>query len=194
MDQVNDILGALGPHSGPLIWNLVLYGMFVLNLILLFVEGSTFGTNLVMAVLLFIFIDKTYAFGHMFSGDKWTDPETCHTKVFFGTYLIRVAMFAGPFSIAGSTEKGAARALAIVTGLAGIVYMFGRWFTEQREFEATSVTCMADSTDPTVMVQTLGLGLVLAKIALRDRFRLGAIDRHIPIPVSRELAAHELEE
>lgn len=193
MDAFGEMLGSLGPNSGPLIWNLVLYSMFFLNLILLFVEGSSFGTNITMVVLMLIFIDKTYAFGHMFNGDRGFDPETCHGEVFFGTYLARVAMFAGPFSIAGSTEKGSARGMGILTGLVGMVYMFGRWFTEQRQSKVSGVTCMVDPIETDVMLQTIGMVLILAQIALRDRFRLGTIDRDIPVTETGELAAHELE-
>lgn len=188
MEDIKEIINALGPSSGGMAWSLALYWMFLINLVILFVDGSAFGTNISIAVLLCVFIDKTFAFGYMFNSSEM-DPEYCHTKIFIGTYLIRVAMFAGPFAVAGSTEKGKVRAIAILAGLSGIGYMFIRWFYDQRKVDAIDVTCY----NTEMLIQTAGMGLVLAKIALRDRLPLGAIHRHIPITVPRELATHEIE-
>ncbi len=189
MAEFKEIISALGPNAGGLVWSLALYALFFLNLLLLLIEGSSFGTNIGIAVLLSIFIDKTFAFGHMFNPND-IDPHVCHAEIFFGTYLIRVVMFAGPFAVAGSTTNGKARALAIFSGVGGIAYMFGRWFLEQRESEVSGVTCMVD-TD--VMLQTAGILLVVARITLRDRFRLGTVDRHIPVTVAGEPSPNEIE-
>ena len=64
-----------------------------------------------------------------------------------------------------------------------------RWFFEQRESEATGVTCM----NTEVMLQTTGMLLVLARITLRNRFRLGMIHRNVPVTVGGEIATHEVE-
>ena len=189
MAEFKEIISALGPYEGGLGWSIALYTLFFFNLILLLIEGSSFGTNIGIVVLLALFIDKTFAFGHMFN-PSGMDPRLCHSEVFFGTYLARVAMFAGPFAIAGATKNGKARAVAILAGLGGMTYMFGRWFLEQRESNVTSVTCMVDAK---VMVQTVGMLLVLARITLRDRFRLGTVDRHIPVTITGELAPDEIE-
>jgi hypothetical protein len=141
--------------------------------------------------LVCIFIDKTFAFGYMFNpknGLYDNDPRTCHAKVFIGTYLIRTAMFAGPFAVAGSTNKGKVRAVGILAGLSAIVYMLGRWFFEQRTYKASSITC--EATD--IVIQNAGMILILAKIVLRDRLTLGTIHRHIPVAVTREAAPHDI--
>jgi hypothetical protein len=193
MEDVKTIVNSLGPGSGrQLLFDIALYWMFLVSIGIMFLDDSSFGTNVSMAVLLCIFIDKTFAFGYMFNPDNgWVDndPETCHAKVFVGTYLIRVVMFAGPFAVAGSTTSGKVRAAAILAGLSAVVYMAARWFFEQREFNASRVTCF--NTD--MVIQNAGMLLVLAKITLRDRLRLGSIYRHIPVTITRNFAAHDVE-
>jgi hypothetical protein len=192
MEDVKTIINSLGPGTGQqLIWDIALYWLFLINFLILFLDGTAFGTNITMAVLIFIFIDKTFAFGYMFNpknGLYDNDPQTCHAKVFIGTYLIRTAMFAGPFAVAGSTTKGKVRAVGILAGLSAIVYMLGRWFFEQRNFKASSITC--ENTD--IVIQSVGMILILAKIALRDRLTLGAVHRHIPVTIALDAAPHDV--
>jgi hypothetical protein len=192
MEDVRTIINSLGPGTGQqLFWDIALYWLFFINFILLFIDGTSFGTNITMAVLVCIFIDKTFAFGYMFNpknGLYDNDPQTCHAKVFVGTYLIRVAMFAGPFAVAGATNKGKVRAVGILAGLSAVVYMLGRWYFEQRDFKASTITC--ENTD--VVIQSVGMILVLAKIALRERLPLGTIHRHIPVTIARDAGAHDI--
>jgi hypothetical protein len=192
MEDLRTIINSLGPGTGQqLIWDIALYWMFLINFLILFMDGTSFGTNITMAVLVFIFIDKTFAFGYMFNpknGLYDNDPQTCHAKVFVGTYLIRTAMFAGPFAVAGSTTKGKVRAVGILAGLSAIVYMLGRWFFEQRDFNASTITC--ENTD--IVIQSVGMILILAKIALRDRLALGTVHRHIPVAVARDATARDI--
>lgn len=193
MEDVRTIINSIGPGTGQqLLFDLALYWMFLINLIVLLIGGTAFSTNIGIAVLLCIFIDKTFAFGYMFNPDNGlydNDPETCHAKVFVGTYLIRVIMFAGPFSIAGTTTEGKVRAASILAGISAVIYMLGRWFFEQRDFKADQITCL--NTD--VVIQSAGVVLVLAKIVLRERLHLGTIYRHIPVTVARDFAAHGVE-
>jgi drug/metabolite transporter (DMT)-like permease len=144
-----------------------------------------------IAVLISIFIDKTYAFGYILKPTDMT-PEYCHAKIFIGTYLLRVVIFVAPLTIAGSTDEGKVRAGAILAGIGGAIYSFIRWFMDQREVSGTRITCM-NPAETAMMLQSLGIMLVLAKIALRDRFLLGTIHRHVPVAVPLELAAHEVE-
>jgi hypothetical protein len=163
----------------------------LINIVMLLMEGSAFGTNVAIAVLIAVFVDKTFAFGYMFNPDNgiFDDPKTCHAKVFVGTYLIRVIMFAGPFAVACSTTSGKTRGIAILSGLSAMVYMFARWYFEQRDFTSERITC--ENTD--WMIQSAGLILILAKLVLRNRLLLGTVNRHIPITVTRDLAAHDVE-
>jgi hypothetical protein len=189
MDEFREIISALGPYEGGLGWSIALYVLFFLNVILLIMEGSSFATNITIVVLLALFIDKTFAFGYMFNPSDM-DPRLCHSEVFFGTYIARVIMFAGPFAIAGSTRNGRTRFVAIVAGIGGMTYMFARWWYEQRNSDVSGVTCMVDTG---IMMQHAGLLLVLARITLRDRFGFGLVNGHIPVTVLGELAPDDVE-
>ncbi len=171
-------------------WDLALYWLFLINIVVLLLlpDGSTMGTMLSIAVLISIVIDKTYAFGYMIDPGPYS-PETCHAKIFIGTYLIRAIMFVAPLTIAGSTDEPKVRAAGVVAGISGAVYMFIRWFLQQRDVEAPDIVCL--NTD--VIVQSTGMLLVLARIVLRDRLRPGSVYRRIPVVVFGDLAAHDLE-
>ncbi len=190
MEELRAIFDSIGPSSDTLYWDITLYVLFLLNTItlLLLPDGSTMGTLLSMIVLISLFIDKTYAFGYMIDTGPYT-PETCHAKVFIGTYLIRAIIFAAPLTIAASTDEGRVRGAAIVAGIGGVIYMFLRWFMEQRDFNAPDIVCF--NTD--VVIQSAGLVLVLARIALRDRLRLGRVYRHVPVTVPGHLAPDDVE-
>jgi len=188
MDQIKAIFDALGPSNKYLIWDISLYVLFLLNVVVLMTlpDGSTLGTLLSIIVLIFIFIDKTFAFGHIL---KAPDPEYCHAKIFIGTYLIRATIFIAPLTIAGGTHEGKVRTAGIVAGMGGAIYMFMRWFTDQRDVDTTIITCF--NTD--VMMQNAGTLLVLARVVLRDRLLLGTVHRRIPSRVFGNSAAHEVE-
>jgi hypothetical protein len=187
METLKEMVNALGP-TDQLQWDIALYMLFFFNIVLLMLlpDGSTLGTFLGIVVLSSVVIDKTYAFGYIV---KAPDPKYCHAKIFIGTYLIRAAMFVAPLTIAGSTHEGKVRTMGIIAGAWGGVYMFGRWFFEQRDISSTRITCM--NTD--VMIQSAGLFLLLARLALRDRLSLGMVHRNIPAAVLGDLPAHEVE-
>jgi hypothetical protein len=79
--------------------------------------------------------------------------------------------------------------MGIIAGIWGGVYMFGRWFFDQRDVDATRITCL--NTD--VMIQSTGMILVLARLVLRDRLLLGTVHRHIPAAILGDLPTHEVE-
>ena len=168
------------------LWDFALYGLFLLNIILLITvpSESSFGTMLGILILISIVIDKTYAFGYLM---KSPYPKECHAKIFIGTYLIRAIMFVAPLTIAGSTDSGKARGMGIIAGLAGAAYMFGRWFMEQRNVVSSTITCQ----NPEVAIAGAQALLLLGYWVARRSVRL--VNGHIPIPIARELAAHEVE-
>ena len=135
-------------------------------------------------VLISIVIDKTYAFGYLM---KSPYPKACHAKIFIGTYLIRAIMFVAPLTIAGSTDSGKARGMGIIAGLAGGAYMFGRWFMDQRGVTSSTITCQ----NPEVVGAGAQALLLLGYWVARRSARL--VNGHVPIPIARELAAHEVE-
>lgn len=190
VEELRTILSSVGPSNDTLAWDLALYALFFFNLLTLLMlpDGSTTGTILSIFVLISIFIDKTFAFGYLIDSGPYT-PETCHAKIFVGTYLIRALMFAAPLTVAASTDNSKVRTLGIIAGIGGGVYMFTRWFFDQRDIEAPDITCF----NTTVMAQNLGMILVLARVVLRRRLRLGIVDRYVPVAVAGDLAAHDVE-
>ncbi len=171
MENVQEIINALGP-SDQLHWDIILYVLFFLNLVLLIMlpDGATLHTMLTILVLLAVFIDKTYAFGHFMNSGRYT-PETCHAKIFIGTYIIRAAMFVVPLIIAGSTDEDKVRALGILLGLIAIGYILGRWYIDQREVDTPEITCMNTG----VVAQHAGMILTLAYATLRRKRWLTAV-------------------
>jgi hypothetical protein len=192
MEEVKAIINSVG-LTDLWYWDITLYALFFVNIIILVIlpDGSTMGTMLSILVLICIFIDKTYAFGFILKPTDMT-PEYCHSRIFIGTYLVRVVIFIAPLTIAGSTDEGKIRAGAIVAGIGGAVYSFLRWFMEQREVSTTRITCM-NPAETEMVLQSLGIVLILAKVALRDRFLPGTIHRSVPVAVPLELAPHEVE-
>jgi hypothetical protein len=187
METLKEMVNALGP-TDQLQWDVALYTLFFFNIVLLALlpDGSTMGTLLSIVVLISVVIDKTYAFGYIL---KSPNPEYCHAKIFIGTYLIRAAMFVAPLTIAGSTHEGKVRTMGIVAGVWGGVYMFGRWFFDQRDISSTQITCM--NTD--ITIQSAGMILMLARLVLRNRLCLGTVHRDIPAAILGDLPAHEVE-
>jgi hypothetical protein len=191
MDQFKEMLNALW-LTDEIHWDLALYGLFLLNLILLIMqtEGSALATFLLIVVLVSLIIDKTRAFGYMIEFDmtRYT-REQFHEQIFIGTYLIRVAMFAIPLSIAGMTKNSKSRGPAVVAGISGGAYMFTRWFFEQRETPGTDIG--VGYVPVVMMVQHIGLLLILARITLRNKLR--NVYRDIPVTVAGDFAAHDVE-
>lgn len=175
MENVQEIINALGP-SDQLHWDIALYALFFLNILLLLLlpDGATLHTMLVILVLLAVFIDKTYAFGHFMNSGRYT-PETCHAKIFIGTYIIRAAMFIAPLIIAGSTEEGKVRALGILLGLIAIGYILGRWYIDQREVDTPEVTCMNTG----AVAQNASMVITLAYATLRRKRSLTVVAHYL---------------
>ncbi|HVO69130.1 MAG TPA: hypothetical protein VMT24_03730 [Aggregatilineaceae bacterium] len=187
METLKEMVNALGP-SDQLQWDIALYTLFFLNIVLLLLlpDGSTLGTLLSIVVLISVVIDKTYAFGYIL---KSSNPQYCHAKIFIGTYLIRAAMFVAPLTIAGSTRDDKVRAMGIVAGIGGAIYMFARWFLDQRDISSSQITCM--NTD--ITIQSAGMILVLARLVLRHRLSLGTVHWDIPAAILGDLPTHEIE-
>jgi len=190
MEELRAILESVGPSSNTLGWDIALYALFLLNVVILLLlpDGSTMGTGLSIAVILCLFIDKTYAFGHLLDSGPYS-PEYCHAKIFVCTYLIRAVVFAAPLTIAASTDKDSVRTMGIIAGIGGAVYMFLRWFSDQRDVAAPNITCFNSE----MMVHSASMVLVLGRVALRNRLGSLTIYRDVPGAVLGDLAAHEVE-
>ncbi|MBP8974820.1 MAG: hypothetical protein KBH93_13200 [Anaerolineae bacterium] len=190
MEELRAILESVGPSNDTLGWDITLYVLFLLNVVILLLlpDGSTLGTVLSVGVILCLFMDKTYAFGHLLDSGPYS-PEYCHAKIFVGTYLIRAVIFAAPLTVAASTDKGSVRTLGIIAGIGGAAYMFLRWYSDQREVSAPNITCF----DSEAMVRSASMVLVLGRVALRNRLGSLTIYRDVPGAVLGDLAAHEVE-
>jgi hypothetical protein len=172
-------------------WDLALYWIFLLNVGLLLMSGSSaLSTLLIVTVIISTVIDKTHAFGYMIKSSY--DPIQFHEEIFIGTYLIRVAMFAAPLSIAGMTKNPKARGLGILAGISGGVYAFWRWYVEQSKVSTKDIGLGA-YWNADIMLQSVGMVIVFARIALRRKLLVGTIHRDIPVTVPRDFAAHDVE-
>lgn len=187
--ELREIVNALGP-TDKLIWDIALYAIFLFNILILLLlpDGASLHTAMCIGVLMCAVIDKTYAFGYFFDSTRYT-PQTCHAKIFIGTYLIRAAMFILPAIIAGSTQSGKVRGVAILTAVGGAAYTLARWYLDQREVENPEITCMVYGQ----IAQSALLVLPLAALTLRRRLGLRGIDRDVPLTVTWEPGAHQVE-
>jgi len=171
-------------------WDIALYVLFLLNLAALFTlpDGATLQTFLSIVVLISIVIDKVYAFGYIIDPGPYS-PQVCHSKIFIGTYIIRAIMFAAPLAIAGLTDEPKVRLFGLLAGIGGAIYMFMRWYLEQRDVKAPDIICLNTG----VLWQSAGAALLLARIALGRRLRLGTVHRHVPLAILGELAGDKVE-
>ncbi len=190
MEELRAILNSIGPSDATLAWDIALYALFLINVIILLLlpDGSSLGTVLVITVIVCLFIDKTFAFGHIFDSGPYT-PEYCHGKIFVGTYLIRAVIFAAPLTVAATIEKENVRFLGVVAGIGGAVYMFARWYADQRDVDAPNITCFNSE----IMVHSASTLLVLGRVALRKRLGSLTVYRDVPGAVPGDLAAHKVE-
>ncbi len=188
MDNMGEIFNSLGPNSGDMLWNIALYVLFFLNIILLLIvpDGDSMHTMLIIFILMGIIIDKAFAFGYLLDAPN---PIKCHTEDFLGTYLIRAYMFIGPWIVAGATSEGKVRGLGILVGLGGLAYSVARWFLEQREAGDGNITCFITGL---WAAQALLPFLPLAYAVLRRKLAL-FVDGHVPVTIVGELAAYEIE-
>ncbi len=189
MDELREIISALW-LTDELHWDVALYLIFAFNLVLLLMQpdGSPLPVGLCIIVLVAAVIDKTKAFGYMLEVNPYRfTREQCHEQVFIGTYLIRVIMFAAPLSVAGMTKNPNSRWIGIVAGILGGVYMFVRWYMEQRNVPISDLFCAYFFSG--FAFQQVGLALAAARLALGDRWLLGRIHRHAPFLITRDLPA-----
>lgn len=125
-----DILFLLGPSSGELIWNILLYILFVLAIIMLFAmpDKNLLPTLLVATVLLSIVVSKLNISISPTSAAIFPPRD-------FIQFTLNAVIFIFPLLVAGmvrAKKKGQIVAPAILSGLLGGVYFFGFWFFIQR--------------------------------------------------------------
>lgn len=121
MEQVNlqEILRQLAPRPFPdLIYDIFLYIMFVLNLVLMFMQSDKENITTIMAGLAaaLCVIAKLSVF----------DPKE------FGSLIVNAGVLVLPLLVFGITRTKKSRPLGIISGVLGGVYFFLYWFISQR--------------------------------------------------------------
>ena len=122
-----EILALLGPQTGNMLWNILLYFIFGLGLLTLFsIPDKNMTASLLMgAVVMASVIAKL----------STSASPPILPKREFGMFLINVLMFVFPLLTAGiirAKKKSRPVTLAIITAVFGGMYFFFFWFVEQR--------------------------------------------------------------
>jgi len=127
--NVQEIIVLLGPGSGNLVWNIMLYAIFILALISLLVmpDKNLLATLLVAGVMLVAIVAKlSLSVGF---GQKPILKE-CE----FGMLVINVAMFVFPLLAAGiirAKKKAKVVIPLILCAIAGFLFFFMYWLLVQ---------------------------------------------------------------
>src|SRR5574341_749991 len=136
-----DIKTLLMPYAsqpGGAVWDYFLYGILLMQFILLILlfNGSLRDVIMVGAIFLAAIADKLYLFGFTIDpdapGGSMGSAVNYHIYRSFFTYAIRVMMFAFPMLITTQTKISKAKPMAILLTIASIVYFAGRWTFQQR--------------------------------------------------------------
>ena len=123
---MNQILRYLDPRT-DFIWGWFLYAIIVLSVVVLLMQkrGDLQITIFMSIPILAALIDKV-AVTPAGSAQGPLD------RTLFVTFAMRIAMFVFPLITAGMTKWEKSRLPAILCGTTALIYMFMRWFFEQR--------------------------------------------------------------
>ncbi len=124
---IQNILQLLGPQTGTLLWNILLYIIFGLSLltVLTMPNKNLLPMLLMVAVVLATVVAKL----------STSARPPLIRKNEFGMFLLNVAIFVLPLLTAGivrARKKGRTVMLCIVTGIFGGMYFFFFWAIEMR--------------------------------------------------------------
>jgi hypothetical protein len=125
----------------PSNWDYFLYVILFIQLILLLLlfSGSLRDSIFIAITVMCAVADKAYLFGYIEGGrDTYEGAVAYHSFTSFWTYAIRVAMFALPLIITTQTKVKRAQGLSILLAIVSGVYMFGRWYFQQRDAPSPS--------------------------------------------------------
>jgi len=128
--DLQQVLFLLGPNSGEMIWNILLYIIFFLALITMFnIPDKNLLPTLLMAGTLLLTVISKLNISITPRRDAIFPPED------FIQFTVNVAIFIFPLLTAGmirAKKKGKVVGPAIVTALFGGAYFFIFWFFVQR--------------------------------------------------------------
>jgi len=141
MDSNLTISDALLPREEYFAWDIFLYVIIFLQVIaLVLLFSSTLKDTIMIAIVMICgFADKAYIFGFI----DGRESVQYHAKNAFGTYVIRITMFALPFVLVTQTKVGRAKPICAILGVLSLIYMFARWFFQQRNTPEVINTGMA---------------------------------------------------
>ncbi len=117
---VQEILSKLGPRGGVnLVYDIILYILFILNLIIMFMQSDkqlvpTLFAGLAAALTVVAKLDVL-------------GPKE------LGSLIVNAGIFVLPLIIAGITRAKKSTPLAVISGLLAAVYFFAFWFFNQRD-------------------------------------------------------------
>lgn len=124
---LQNILELLGPNTGNLLWNILLYLIFGLSLltVLTMPDKNLVPTLIMVGVVMATVIAKL----------STSAVPPLLPKKSFGMFMLNVAIFVLPLLTAGivrARKKGRTVMLCIVAGILGGMYFFFFWAIEQR--------------------------------------------------------------
>ena len=122
-----EILRLLGPQTGQLGWNILLYLIFFFGLLTLFtIPDKNMTASLLMgAVVIAAVVAKL---------STSASPPLLKKNDFFGMFLVNVILFIFPILTAGiirARKKARPVTFAILTAVFGGAFFFFYWFIEQ---------------------------------------------------------------
>lgn len=123
---IQEILKLLGPQTGNMLWNILLYAIFILSVIAILgmPDKNMLASLLMGAVALSAVIAKL----------STSAVPPLLPKREFGMFLINALIFVFPLLTAGvirARKKSRTVMLCIITGVLGGMYFFFFWFLEQ---------------------------------------------------------------
>ncbi len=180
------------PVEGHEIWDYSVIGLFFLSLLTMFLMGDKSDQQDMAFVSLVVFIcvlDKAYAMGYIFEPEGVTNPtreQRIETHItHFATFAMRVLIFVLPLVTAGKTRIPRVRAANGFLAIVGGIYVFARWFFEQRPDGTIGFI------EPQILLQGSMFVLVFGELVARNFFR--SINGHCPISVAWVLPPDDAE-
>ncbi len=117
--DINDIIRALGPRSGiDLLYDIMLYLMFFLDLILMFMQGDK---ELITTV---------------FAGSAAALAVVAKLNIFppknFGSLVLNAGLLILPLLVTGISKQDKSRPVGVIVSIISGLHFFLFWFMEQR--------------------------------------------------------------
>ncbi len=121
--NIRDILQKLAPSYPSMVIGITLYVIIILSIIALFLQkrSNVQITIMIAIAVMAALIDKI---------DAWR--SFAGADVQFVALMLRIVIFVLPLIVAGMTRSPKSRGPAILAGVIAGVYLFARWFFEQK--------------------------------------------------------------